>query len=81
MHQFVTLHLDTGTDGIATLEMLGVTTLEYAARRFADYLGLDTDTFSFFLIDRETQQPYAGERLACEYDGITFDLECMEKGG
>ena len=80
MPQFVTLHLDTGPGGIATLEMPGATTLEHAALRFADHLGLDTDGFSFFLIDRQTHQPYAGEGLAGEYGDIIFDLGYEKRG-
>ena len=80
MPQFVTLRLDTGPEGIAALEMPGATTLEFAALRFADHLGLDTDGYSFYLLDRETQQPYAREGLACEYEGMTFDLGCTKRG-
>ena len=79
MPQFVTLRLETGPEGTTALEMPGATTLEYAALRGADHLGLDTNNFWFFLIDRETHQPYAGEGLACEYDGITFDLGCAKR--
>jgi len=75
--KFVTLRVDVGPPrDIVEIELPGVTTLRYAGLRFAEYLGLDTDSFHFFLMAPDTKQPVTPEALAADYDGRTFILGC-----
>ena len=76
MSAFVTLKVTTARDALS-LEMPGMTTALYAAKRFADALGLDSD-MHWILIrglapvpDDELASELVGERLglAIEVDG------------
>jgi len=79
--KFVTLRLDTGPpNGITELEMPAATTLRYTALRFAEYLGLDTDQFFYFLMEPATKEPCQAEHLAADYDGVVFVLGCGPLG-
>lgn len=80
MSAFVTLRVDTGPNGIVTLEMPGATSLRYAALRFAEHLGLDTDEFCYFLLDTTNRKGYPPDQLASDFDGTTFLLGCGPLG-